>query len=127
SETVLVFGNGNAGAVGGQPVVHGSIAWPFEWYLRDWETKRYCTRTLPPGATPEKSPVVLVMGPNLDPIRGQLGDYVGQKYRLNWWYPEDYKGWTLESIREGLSNPETRLKIWRYILFREPLNPLGSR
>ena len=37
------------------------------------------------------------MGPNLDPISDQLGDYVGQKYRLNWWFPEDYKSWAEQS------------------------------
>ena len=32
------------------------------------------------------------MGPNLDPVRDQLGDYNGQKYRLNWWYPGGLQG-----------------------------------
>lgn len=126
-EMTLLLDNGYTETVAGQPVVHESIAWPFEWYLRDWKTKRYFTRTLPPDAPPDRSPVILVMGPNLDPIRGQIGDYVGQKYKLNWWYPEDYKGWTVQSVWDGLRDPETRLKLWRYFLYREPLNPLGSR
>jgi streptogramin lyase len=119
--------NGYTDTAGGSTVVHESIAWPFEWYLRDWKTKRWFSKTLPTDATPDRTPVILVMGPNVDPIRNQLGDYVGQKYRLNWWYPEDYKGWTVQSVVDGLRDPETRLKLWRYFLYREPLNPLGSR
>src|SRR3954447_1283983 len=126
-EMPLLLDNGYSEVVAGNNVVHESIAWPFEWYLRDWKGKRWFTKTLPTDATPDRAPVVLVMGPNLDPIRNQLGDYVGQKYRLNWWYPEDYKGWTPQSVWEGLTDPATRLKLWRYFLYREPLNPLGSR
>jgi sugar lactone lactonase YvrE len=124
---MLMLDNGYTDHVNGQAVAHESIAWPFEWYLRDWTNKRYFSRTLPTDSATEHAPVILVMGTNLDPIRERLGDYVGQKYRLNWWYPEDYKGWTLQSIWNGLSDPQTRLKLWRYFLFREPLNPLGSR
>jgi uncharacterized protein (TIGR03663 family) len=126
-EMPVLLDNGYTEMVGGQQIVHESIAWPFEWYLRDWKAKRYFSRTLPPDATPDRAPVILVMAPNIDPIRNQLGDYVGQKYRLNWWYPEDYKGWTPQIIWEGLRDPATRLKLWRYFLYREPLNPLGSR
>jgi len=123
----IMLDNGYTDNVGGSQVVHESIAWPFEWYLRDWRGKRWFSKTLPTDATPDRTPVILVMGPNLDPIRNQLGDYVGQKYRLNWWYPEDYKGWTVQSVVDGLRDPETRLKLWRYFLYREPLQPLGSR
>jgi len=126
-EMPLMLDNGYTDTAGGSTVVHESIAWPFEWYLRDWKTKRWFSKTLPTDATPDRTPVILVMGPNVDPIRNQLGDYVGQKYRLNWWYPEDYKGWTVQSVVDGLRDPETRLKLWRYFLYREPLNPLGSR
>lgn len=124
----LLLDNGYSEVVGGQSVPHESIAWPFEWYLRDWRNKRYFTRVLPGGdPSLQNAPVILVMSTNIDPIRDQLSNYVGQKYRLNWWYPEDYKGWTLNQIWDGLRDPQTRLKLWRYFLFREPLNPLGSR
>ncbi|HLI25847.1 MAG TPA: flippase activity-associated protein Agl23 [Chloroflexota bacterium] len=126
-DMLLLLDNGYTETVGGQQVVHESIAWPFEWYLRDWRNKRYFSRLLPSDPASENAPVILVMSTNLDPIRDRLANYVGQKYRLNWWYPEDYKGWTPQQLWDGLRDPQTRLKLWRYFLFREPLNPLGSR
>ena len=126
-DMLVLLDNGYTETVGGQQVVHESIAWPFEWYLRDWRNKRYFSRVLPTDPAAEQAPAILVMSTNVDPIRDRVANYVGQKYRLNWWYPEDYKGWTLQQIWEGLRDPQTRLKLWRYFLFREPLNPLGSR
>src|SRR5204862_402259 len=69
------------------------------------------------------------MGPNVDPIRDQLGDYVGQKYRLNWWFPEDYKLWQSDpgAIWRSLSDPITRAKFLKFLLYREPMNTLGAR
>jgi sugar lactone lactonase YvrE len=65
--------------------------------------------------------------PNQGPIRDDLGDYVPQRGRLNWWYPEDYKNLTWEDVWRGLQDPSARARVWRYFLYRETLNPLGSR
>src|SRR5439155_6259179 len=51
----------------------------------------------------------------------------GQKYKLNWWYPEDYKGLTWSKAVSGLLDPTVRAKLLKYIVYRETLNPLGSR
>ena len=69
------------------------------------------------------------MAPNLDPIKDQLGDYVGQKYRLNWWFPEDYKQWGTNpgAILTSLSDPVSRAKFLKFLLYREPMNILGAR
>ena len=110
-------------------VAHESVAWPFEWYLRDYKNRRYFNRTIGRDVNLRDYPVVLVMAPNLDPVRDQLTDYVGQKYRLNWWYPEEYKLWQNQPglIWEGLTDPSTRARLLKYLLYREPLNPLGAR
>ena len=105
-------------------VVHESIAWPFEWYLREYTGKSYFSRTF---ATPTDAPVILAMVANEGPIRGALENYVPQRGRLNWWYPEDYKKLTWEKIWEGLKDASVRARVWRYFLYRETLNPLGSR
>ncbi len=110
--------------VGGQPIVHESIAWPFEWYLRDYKGKVYYSRTLP---APLDAPVILAMTANEDPIRESLANYVGVHGRLNWWYPEDYKTLTWEKVLRGLADPSARSKLWRYFFYRETLNPLGAR
>ena len=120
----ILLDGGYTENVGGQSVVHESIAWPFEWYLRDYRGKSYYSKTFP---TPTDAAVILAMVPNEDPIRDALGNYVAQRGRLNWWYPEDYKGLTLQKVWNGLGDPATRAKLWRYFLYRETLNPLGSR
>ena len=84
--------NGYSETVGGQPVVHEAVSWPFEWYLRGLKNRRYFSRTFGSDINLRDYPAILVMGPNLDPIRPALADYTGTKYKLNWWFPEDYKG-----------------------------------
>ena len=59
-EMTLMLDNGYTDTAGGSTVVHESIAWPFEWYLRDWKTKRWFSKTLPTDATPDRTPVILV-------------------------------------------------------------------
>lgn len=120
----ILMDGGYTDNAGGQSIVHESISWPFEWYLRDYKGRSYYSRTLP---APLDAPVILSMTANQDPIRGQLGNYLAVRGRLNWWYPEDYKTLTLEKVWEGLKDPAVRAKIWRYFMYREVLNPLGSR
>jgi sugar lactone lactonase YvrE len=123
----ILMDNGYTETVGGQRVVHEAISWPYEWYLRDYKNRRYYSRTFGGDINLADYPVALIMGPNLDPVRDRLGDYNGQKYRLNWWYPEDYKGLNWSVIWNGLRDPETRAKLVQYLLYRETLNPLGAR
>lgn len=105
-------------------VVHESIAWPFEWYLRDYKNRSYYSRTFP---TPTNAPVILAMTANEDPIRSALTNYVAIPGKLNWWYPEDYKTLTWSKVWQGLMDPTVRTKLWRYFLYKETLNPLGAR
>jgi len=128
-ELRILMDNGYTEDVGGQRVVHEAVSWPFEWYLRDYKNRRYYTKTIGPDINLKDYPVILVMGPNVDPIRDQLGDYVGQKYRLNWWFPEDYKQWQNDpgAILRSLSDPITRAKFLKFLLYREPMNTLGAR
>lgn len=120
----ILLDGGYTETVGGQTVSHESIAWPFEWYLRDYRAKTYYQRTLP---TPTDAPVILAMVANEDPIRGATGNYVAQRGRLNWWYPEDYKNLTWDKVAAAIGDPTTRSRVWRHFLYREPLNSLGSR
>jgi uncharacterized protein (TIGR03663 family) len=120
----ILLDGGYTDTVGGQSAVHESISWPFEWYLRDYKSRTYYTRTLPPGTN---APVILAMTANEDAIRDQLSNYVAVRGRLNWWYPEDYKTLTWDKVVSGLLDPSTRAKLWRYFFYRETLNPLGSR
>jgi uncharacterized protein (TIGR03663 family) len=128
-ELRILMDNGYTEEVGGQRVVHEAVSWPFEWYLRDYKNRRYYTKTIGPDINLREYPVILVMAPNLDPIKDQLGDYVGQKYRLNWWFPEDYKAWASDpgAIWRSATDPATRARFLKFLLYREPMNILGAR
>jgi uncharacterized protein (TIGR03663 family) len=128
-ELRILMDNGYTEDVAGQRVVHEAVSWPFEWYLRDYKNRRYYSKTIGPDINLRDYPVILVMGPNLDPIKDQLGDYVGQKYRLNWWFPEDYKTWVTQpgNIVTSLTDPISRAKFLKFLLYREPMNTLGAR
>jgi uncharacterized protein (TIGR03663 family) len=124
----ILLDNGYTDTVGGQAVVHEAVSWPFEWYFRDYKAKTYFSRTLPPDFSSAKFASILVMGTNLEPIRDQLGDYVGNKFRLNWWYPEDYKNMDWGTPLRALLDPDARAKVVKYVLYRELVNPpLGAR
>lgn len=110
-------------------VVHDSgVSWPFTWYLRDYKGGVF----IGAGTIPNQhldAPVVLVGTENNrdQAIRQQLGNkYVAQRYRLRWWFPEDYRSMTWTSIANFFTDSATRSRIWRYFMFRETLNPLGS-
>ncbi len=126
--------------------VHESVAWPFEWYLRDYKNRRYFSKTIDPSINLAEYPVILTMVPNVEPIQDQLREYTVQKYRLNWWFPEDYKlfaggGPTFElagrrlelpwlrfdRIGATLADPQNGVRLLKFLLYREPPNELGAR
>jgi sugar lactone lactonase YvrE len=125
----ILMDNGYVEDVNGQRIVHEAVSWPFEWYLRDYNNRRYYSKNITPDINLREYPVILVMAPNLDPIKDQLGDYVGQKYRLNWWFPEDYKQWMTNpgQIVTSLMDPVSRARFLKFLLYREPMNTLGAR
>jgi hypothetical protein len=100
-----------------------------EWYLRDYKSRRYYSKDFAPDINLRDWPVIIAMAPNIEPIRDKLGDYIGQKYKLNWWFPEDYKNWRSNPwlIWRGISDPATRSRLVRYILYRDLMNTTGSR
>mgnify|MGYP003343091740 FL=1 len=55
-----------------------------------------------------------------------LNGYSKTKYKMRWWYPEDYRNITLESLRNVFTNAETRSGLWQWLIYREPTQPLGS-
>src|SRR5581483_4175134 len=124
----ILLDGGYTENVGGQNVEHEAVSWPFEWYFRNYTAKTYYSKTLPGDFSTGKYAALLVMGTNLDPIRDQLSGCTGHKMRLNWWYPEDYKQLTWSTIPQTLLDPQERLKLLKYILYRELMNPpLGAR
>ncbi len=120
----ILLDGGYTETVDGRQVSYESVSWPFEWYLRDYRNKSYYSKTF---SMPTDAAVIIAMVSNEGPILNQVSNYVPVRGRLNWWYPEDYKGLTLEKMWEALRDPSIRGKLWRYFLYKETLNPLGSR
>lgn len=130
---------------GDMKVVYDStVAWPFEWYLRDFRNKTFVSNG-PTGTT--DAPVVIVGADHQPAAEQYLQNYLAQRYVLRWWFPEDtyraflppgdYKGkpftevvWDQTGMAASslstLAKTDERAKLWRYFVYREPYMPLGS-
>jgi uncharacterized protein (TIGR03663 family) len=125
---------------------HEAVSWPYEWYLRDYTNRRYFTRTIDPNLNLADYPVLLARSTNLEPIQQQLTNYTCQQYELNAWFPEDYKmfaapgpelslwrfhigvpGIRFEQVAQTLSNPDNRLKLLKFLIYREAPGETGAR
>lgn len=99
-------------------------SWPFEWYLRDYPRRVYFGQE-PPG--PLRAPIVLAGLVNEERVKPYLGNrYIRQRYRLRWWFPEDYRGLTPQKMMQKLRDPQSRQRLWKLIFYREIEEPLGS-
>jgi uncharacterized protein (TIGR03663 family) len=99
-------------------------SWPFEWYLREYRGRAFYGQGLPPG----DAPVVLVGVDDGHDARVRpllAGRYVGQRYRLRWWFQEEYKTLTWAEVLRTPFDEGLRTRLWRYLLYRETA-PLGS-
>lgn len=79
--------------------------WPFEWYFRNMPASDVSYTTSFANAS---APVLIMLGPEYDQYSAQLRRrYVVSQYRWNWWFPEDYKGLTIDNGRCGTPYHET--------------------
>ena len=132
----------------------GGVAWPFEWYLRDFTNRRF----MPNGPTSDPGPdipIVILGAANRPLAEPFLTEYEPVEYVLRWWYPEEdtYRpfaiapelppgrsAWRDESQPRDLlavigsviesvaaqGDPAEQARLWRYLMHREPYAPLGS-
>lgn len=123
------------------------VAWPLEWYLRNYNRK--VMQATIAGIPPEDTGVALVYRDKDATSSPYLESRFEARrfYSFNWWFPEDgyrsayslvarmapetLEGHTgevglREAIRGLLSFPG-QARSWRYMIFREPLAPLGAR
>jgi uncharacterized protein (TIGR03663 family) len=116
--------------------------WPFQWYLRDFPNISETSSFGAPACNGQLCPVLVMLGPEYDPnSRYLLKHYVVQKYRWNWWFPEDYKTWfpqhwnaLLDSIQGKSAPGETWLPtstelhgVWNWLIYRTPFGERGAR
>jgi predicted membrane-bound mannosyltransferase len=125
-------------------VVYDSFtSWPFEWYLRDYQNKTFIGAG---EANPSPDTPVMLLEyarHSSDPKLEQ--EYIGQRYAMRWWFPEEwYKnefipgqdpksapflqqlGGAANTIWVTLTEPQLTGTLWKYLVFREPPKPLGS-
>ncbi len=115
------------------------VEWPWDWYFRDQKGYFYFNDTSPLS----KPPSVVISRTESD-VNGQQvvqqveqtlgGNYIKQKYKLRWWFPEElYKNldatkpsFELNQIITNLTTASNWPNIGNYFFFRKTQNPLGS-
>lgn len=135
------------GGTGLHILYDSEVAWPLEWYLRNYNQK--LLQNTVAGPPSEDTAVVLVYRDKESTSSPYLeGRYQATRYySFNWWFPEDgYRSAAIllqrvapetldpmqtdiglaQALRGLLSFPG-QARSWRYMLFREPLAPLGAR
>ncbi|MAG34710.1 MAG: hypothetical protein CL878_00450 [Dehalococcoidia bacterium] len=96
--------------------------WPFSWYLRDFKNAEFPAKLT---AAPTK-PVVLVALDEDQQNRPFLVGYSPIRYRMRWWFPEDYRSLTFSTIWGAFTNSEVRDPFLRWLWQRETVSELGS-
>ncbi|HST05943.1 MAG TPA: hypothetical protein VLQ48_14580, partial [Chloroflexia bacterium] len=112
--------------------------WPFEWYLRDMKKLTYFTLDQWQNNTAAVAPnqaVILASDATEKEANFQnfiKDKYSTNKYTLNWWFPEEtYRNaTTTDPTAPGDFGKALNLMFgngMKYLLYRDPGRPLGSR
>lgn len=112
--------------------------WPFTWYLRHFTNVTDTTNFTGSVCNGQPCAVMLMLGPEYDQNAGQLSrDYVAQKYRWNWWFPQDYMTWFPEHMGgpfagdvapiTGVGTSTDWHHVWDWLLYRRPFGDRGAR
>lgn len=98
--------------------------WPFAWYLRDMPNIAYPASNQMTNKTYLSNPVILVDDADNATIGPKLAKgYTGHKYRLRWWFPEDYKQWTWSDFGHRLVSPNYWQVVGQWLFERRPFGP----
>ncbi|HEX6507481.1 MAG TPA: flippase activity-associated protein Agl23 [Chloroflexota bacterium] len=101
--------------------------WPFAWYLRDMPNVGYPSTPglySPPFST---NPVIIVDESHQPALYPKIrNSYTGRKYRLRWWFPEDYKTLSWSSLGSDLTKPGYWNVVYKWLIDRRPFGPKES-
>jgi len=101
--------------------------WPFAWYLRDMPNVGYPSSPgllKPPFST---NPVIIVDESHQAALYPEIkNSYTGHKYRLRWWFPEDYKTLTWATLGKDIVNPGDWKVIYQWFVQRRPFGDKQS-
>jgi len=94
-------------------------SWPLTWYMVDYPNN-YFYSTTPDRDTLLDCPVVIAGSPQYAAVEEILStDYLYFDYKYLWWPVEDYKGMTIERIRNAIRDPAMRAALWDIIWDRD--------
>ena len=96
------------------------------WYWRDYKDVVFQDLNANNYAPDGAAPVVWIGANHDDKVRPMMGQYNRYQGRMRWWFPEDYRGLTLERIVSTFTDPGNRETMIRFLLYRELPNPLGA-
>jgi predicted membrane-bound mannosyltransferase/sugar lactone lactonase YvrE len=102
--------------------VQSGTWWPFSWYLRDFKNVDYPSQLTAPAT----KPIVLIALEDDEKNRPFLQGYTRTKYKMRWWYPEDYRNLKASSIVDVFTKKDVRDGLWKWLIYRETTQPLGS-
>lgn len=108
---------------------HSGFAWPWAWYLRDYEAVGYPTYESPRQPANDSGGVVLVHVNNealADEGLRDAGFTQVMRYKHRWWFPESYRNLTPGDVLSGIGDRSAWQSAFRYWLFRDFETPLGS-
>jgi predicted membrane-bound mannosyltransferase len=126
------------------------VAWPMQWYLREFNNKRIVSS----AAGAPTAPALMISTEQFNQFGGQLEGYTAFDYVLRWWFPEEmYRNFAiapeldparsawgaqsnphgpidvLESIIESIAghdNPVAQQELYRLLMYRELSSPIGQ-
>lgn len=108
--------------------------WPFDWYFRDMRSVQYHKaddwKTGTPSNIPPNVAVIIASDTTeaTDNFKNFIKDkYTSNHYVLNWWFPEDGTYKTNNQGDLGQAIKWLTSNGMKYILYRDPGKPLGSR
>jgi uncharacterized protein (TIGR03663 family) len=120
--------------------------WPYDWYLRDQSGVKYTSTFSGPscGAPPHATycDALIMLEPQYNTFASSLGKrYVVQRYRWNWWFPEDYKQWIPDHVgslfsalgghgsvvADPIGQPQDWVHLWNWLIYRQPFAERGAR
>jgi len=126
------------------------VAWPLQWYMRDFTGKRLI------GSSPDTptAPALILSTEQYNQMSGQLEGYTAFDYVLRWWFPEEMyryfaiapeldpprSAWgsaeephgpvaVIASIIESIAghdNPAAQQELYRLFMHRELTSPNGQ-
>jgi hypothetical protein len=122
------------------------VSWPFSWYFHDFPNAQFIGNGDP---QPAADVPIMVFGYDTKNSNTELlKNYTSQRYAMRWWFPEDwYKKDLVKGLAEGqtpknaplataallvvklgdtFTKPDNEATLWKYLLFRETPQPLGS-